>query len=168
MTLTLILTRHGKSSWDNPRLEDYDRPLADRGHRSATAIGDWLARIDFVPGEVIHSGARRTAKTWEDIRARLPAGPTVREERDLYHAGANTLLRVLRAAQDPVTMMIGHNPGFAEFANRILMAPADHPRFADYPTCATAIIGFDEASWDLVNWKRGRLIDFAIPRELMQ
>ncbi|MGR3409824.1 MAG: SixA phosphatase family protein, partial [Paracoccus sp. (in: a-proteobacteria)] len=31
----LILTRHAKSAWDDPTLDDHDRPLNDRGRRSA-------------------------------------------------------------------------------------------------------------------------------------
>ena len=38
----LILTRHAKSAWDDPTLDDHDRPLNDRGRRSARALGDWL------------------------------------------------------------------------------------------------------------------------------
>ncbi|HAU25129.1 MAG TPA: phosphohistidine phosphatase, partial [Gammaproteobacteria bacterium] len=30
---TLYLLRHAKSSWDDPELKDFERPLADRGRR---------------------------------------------------------------------------------------------------------------------------------------
>jgi phosphohistidine phosphatase len=43
VTLTLILTRHAKSDWGSPALPDYDRPLNDRGRRSAPVLGRWLA-----------------------------------------------------------------------------------------------------------------------------
>ncbi|MEY8838757.1 histidine phosphatase family protein, partial [Cribrihabitans sp. XS_ASV171] len=35
MSLTLILTRHAKSDWDDPGLPDFDRPLNKRGRKSA-------------------------------------------------------------------------------------------------------------------------------------
>ena len=49
MTLRLILTRHAKSGWDDPDLEDFDRPLTERGRRSAAAIGRWLGRRAIGP-----------------------------------------------------------------------------------------------------------------------
>ena len=52
-TLRLILTRHAKSSWDDPTLADHDRPLNARGIRAAGLIGGWLASRGDVPGEVL-------------------------------------------------------------------------------------------------------------------
>ena len=37
MTQRLILMRHAKSDWDDPLLDDRDRPLNGRGRRSAVA-----------------------------------------------------------------------------------------------------------------------------------
>lgn len=35
----LILTRHAKSSWDDPMTPDHDRPLNDRGKAAAADLG---------------------------------------------------------------------------------------------------------------------------------
>jgi phosphohistidine phosphatase len=167
MTLRLILTRHAKSSWDDPLLDDVDRTLNDRGEASADAIGAWLAGKGLVPGEALVSSARRTRETWARIAAALPTGIPARFEERLYHAGPDTILKVLRSATAPVAILIGHNPGMAEFAARIVAAPPRHPRFADYPTAATAVIDFDAARWADVGWHGGRVADFVVPRELI-
>ena len=39
MTRTLILIRHAKSDWDDPRLTDHQRALNPRGRRAAPRIG---------------------------------------------------------------------------------------------------------------------------------
>ena len=39
--------------------------------------------------------------------------------------------------------MIGHNPGIADFAARLVSAPPAHDRFDDYPTGATLVAEFD-------------------------
>ena len=36
----LILTRHAKSSWDDPTITDHDRPLNGRGRRAALELGE--------------------------------------------------------------------------------------------------------------------------------
>lgn len=167
MTLTLILTRHAKSSWSDPSLDDFDRPLNGRGRKSAVAIGQWLAEHDYVPDDVILSGARRTVDTWARVAKAFGREIPMRSDPALYHAGAESMLAVLRGARAPVTMMIGHNPGLAEFADRIVRGRVEHARFGDYPTCATAIIRFDAESWRDVDWETGQLDDFVLPRELL-
>ncbi len=167
MSLKLILTRHAKSSWSDPTLEDFDRPLNGRGRRSATAIGQWLTENDHVPGEIVHSGARRTVDTWSGISAELPDHAAMRSDPALYHSSAPSLLAVLRGLSAQTGMIIGHNPGIAEFADQIVADRVDHPRFGDFPTCATAIIAFDANKWSDVDWGQGELLDFILPRELL-
>lgn len=167
MSLTLILMRHAKSSWDDAGLDDFDRPLNGRGRTSAPAIGRWLAERGYLPGEVLVSGARRTVETWSRMAPTMPRGITMRSEPALYHASADTMLGVVKRATAPVTMLIGHNPGIADFAGRLARAPYPHERFGDYPTAATAVLRFDPDTWDAVAWGAAEVIDFAIPRELL-
>lgn len=167
MTRTLILTRHAKSDWGHSGLADYDRPLNRRGQRSATAIGRWLVMNGHRPDEVILSGAARTVQTWEGIATAFEPPPPVMAERSLYEASADTILDVLRAATASSVMMIGHNPGFSEFANRIVLAPPDHWRFHDYPTCATTVMRFHRDGWGEVGWGEAEVIDFTVPRDLL-
>ncbi len=167
MTLTLILTRHAKSSWSDPSLDDFDRPLNGRGKRSAKAIGQWLSANDYIPGETILSGARRTVDTWAGISAELSEHVPMRSDPALYHASAGSLLAVLRGASARSVMLIGHNPGMADFADRIVKGRVEHARFGDYPTCATAIIRFSAATWRDVDWEQGEIADFVVPRELI-
>ncbi|MEM0949816.1 MAG: histidine phosphatase family protein [Pseudomonadota bacterium] len=168
MTRTLILTRHAKSSWSDPLLDDFDRPLNRRGRHSAKAIGAWLQAGGHVPGEVILSGARRTLDTWAGVSRAMPRSMATRSESALYHASAGSVLAILRGASAGTVMLIGHNPGIAEFAYRIVRGRVEHPRFTDYPTCATAVIRFDTNTWQAADWNQGELIDFVLPRELLK
>ena len=49
MTLTLLIIRHAKSSWEDPFADDHARVLNGRGRRSADALGDWLNGSGHVP-----------------------------------------------------------------------------------------------------------------------
>ncbi|MXY32958.1 MAG: histidine phosphatase family protein [Boseongicola sp. SB0676_bin_33] len=167
MTLTLILTRHAKSSWDDPTLDDFDRSLNGRGRKSAPLIGRWLVERGHVPQVVVASGARRTVETWEGMAPAMPESTVLDRDRALFHAGASTILGVLRKQAAARIMLIGHNPGFADFASRVVVRPPGHDRFSDYPTAATAVIDFKVASWAHVRWGSGRVQDFVVPRDLM-
>ena len=166
-TLRLILTRHAKSSWDDPTMPDHDRPLNARGIRGAAVIGGWLASRGDVPGEVLCSDARRTRETWEGIAPHLGgAAPEVRMKPALYHAGPDVMLAVLRGAHAPVVMMLGHNPGIAEFAARLLAHPPVDPDFHRYPTGATLVATFEAPDWASVGFGSGAMLDFVAPRNL--
>jgi len=164
--IRLILTRHAKSAWDDPHMADHDRPLNDRGQLAAADLGQWLASRDYVPGEVLCSDALRTRKTWSGIAPALPGTPVLELKPALYHAGAEVMLAVLRHASAECVMMIGHNPGIAEFAAKLVKTPPINLEFHRYPTGATTVIDFPCANWGEVAFGTGVCIDFVIPREI--
>lgn len=164
MTLTLILTRHAKSSWSGPALGDHARPLNGRGRRSAEAIGRWLKQKGYVPDQLLCSSSARTRETWALM------GLHARDKQfldDLYHASAAQMCQVLNTATCPTVLMLGHNPGIAAFATDLVATPPPHPRFADYPTGATTVMTFKTPRWADVAPQSGQTLDFVVPRDLI-
>ncbi|MCC0080443.1 MAG: histidine phosphatase family protein [Rhodobacter sp.] len=166
MSKRLILTRHAKSSWDDPTMADHDRPLNDRGKAASADLGEWLASRGYVPEEVLCSDALRTRKTWSGIAPALPGSPILTLKPALYHAGPDVMLAVLKHATADTVMMIGHNPGIAEFAERIVAQPPMTAEFRRYPTGATLVASFEIDSWTDIAWGQGATRDFIVPREL--
>ncbi len=162
MTLRLILMRHAKSSWDDPLQEDHDRPLNGRGRTSAKLIGDWLRDKKYVPDQVLSSSSARTRETY----ARLQFICDAQFSEGLYHAEPGAMMQHLRRAKTNCVLMLSHNPGIAWFAQELLQVPPPHPRFFDYPTCATLVAEFPIAHWSELKPGIGRAVDFIIPREL--
>ncbi|EEE38986.1 phosphoglycerate mutase family protein [Rhodobacteraceae bacterium KLH11] len=165
MSLTLILTRHAKSGWDDPLLTDHDRPLNKRGRKSAPAIANWLRAHDWLPDEVLSSSSARTRETWD--RMGLQADK-IGFHRSLYLADPEDMLTILSSATEPTVLMLGHNPGIAEFASRIVRTPPHYQRFHDYPTCATTVIRFRITDWAEIDWHSGEVLGFTIPRALLE
>lgn len=157
----LILTRHAKSSWDDPAMRDHDRPLNQRGRRSARELGDWLASRGYEPEEVLCSTATRTRETW-DLAALAPleVRPPIRYEPQLYQAGPDQMLKILRSATAPVVMMLGHNPGIGEFAAMLPARPPLDPEFRRFPTAATLVVDFQVPDWSEVRPGEGGVLDF--------
>ena len=164
MTKTLILMRHAKSSWSHPGLDDHDRPLNKRGRKSAEAMGDWLREKGHLPDQVISSDAVRTKETYSGLKLTGKAEFTP----DLYRVTANQMLRVLSSASGDTVLVLGHNPAIGAFAEEIVEEAPDHARFFDFPTGATLVVQFDIDDWARVAWRRGEVIDFAVPRELVE
>lgn len=163
----LILTRHAKSSWDDPLTPDHDRPLNERGKAAAADLGQWLASRGHIPDEVLCSDALRTRKTFSGIAPALPGAPVLELKPALYHAGPDVMMAVLRHAKADTVMMIGHNPGIAEFAARLVAHAPVNPEFNRYPTGATLVAEFDVADWSEVTFGSGVTVDFVVPREIV-
>ena len=160
----LILTRHAKSSWDDPLMADIDRPLNARGRAAAHELGDFLASRGLEPEEVLCSTARRTRETWEGVAsAVIETRPEISFIEDLYLASPAMMLAALQTASAPSVMLIGHNPGIAEFAASLPAQPIYSPEFRKYPTCATLIVDFQIDDWSEVEPGRGSVLEFFTP-----
>src|SRR5215211_8209190 len=98
----LFLLRHAKSSWDEPKLDDHDRPLAPRGRRATKAIAAYLRDERIAPGLVLCSSARRAQETLERIAVAWDDDVAVEVEWDLYAGSAERLLDRVRAVDEGV------------------------------------------------------------------
>lgn len=159
----VLLLRHAKSSWKNPALDDRDRPLNKRGRRAAAEMGRWLADRGPTPDAILCSPARRTRETVE----RLGLGAEPRIVDAIYEATPSDLAAVLRAAEGGRILLVGHNPAIAVLAEALAAAPPDHPRFADYPTCALTVLRFDGPP-AAITAGAGEVLDFVTPHDLAE
>ena len=72
---SVLMLRHGKSSWKDPELTDHDRPLNKRGKRDAPRIGALLKNEHRAPEVIISSTAIRARATVEtNINSDFKAG----------------------------------------------------------------------------------------------
>jgi phosphohistidine phosphatase len=167
---TLVLLRHLKSAWDDPGLDDHDRPLAPRGHRAGERIRLHLKEARFAPELVLCSSAVRAVETWECVRDGLPGGARLEIEDGLYLAGSESLLARVNDVRDSVAsvLLIAHNPGIGNLALG-LAGSGDGDGIermtAKYPTGGLATLTFG-GSWADLAWGDAELTEFVVPREL--
>lgn len=162
--MKLILMRHGKSDWSGPTEPDHARPLNPRGRRSAEAMGAWLTSLNMHPDTVLCSDARRTQETW----AGLGMTGSLVLDAQLYHATAAQLWDVVTGLDaQPCVLLIGHNPSLAVMAREAVSQMPAHPRYRDYPTCATAVLDFDIPTWSDARPGLASVQHFAIPSEVL-
>lgn len=156
--------RHAKSSWNDHSLSDHARPLNGRGQRSAQALGDWLRTQGYVPDKALVSDAARTVETFERLQIDCP----VTVSPALYHAGPAAILSELANCSENTVLVLGHNPGIGDFAQRLVHPAPQHPRFADYPTGATLVADLESETWAEVPTQKAIARDFVIPRDLIE
>ncbi len=169
---TLHLLRHAKSSWDDPGLADFDRPLAPRGRRAGATIAGHLRERAIRPELVLCSPAVRARQTLELVAAGFGPGPevVVEFEPSLYGASAEELLAALREVGGDVgsVMLVAHQPGIGDLA-LLLAAPgagAELERLrAKFPTAALATFAVPGA-WSRLAAGSARLEGFVKPKEI--
>ncbi|WP_439105018.1 SixA phosphatase family protein [Celeribacter marinus] len=166
MTLRLIAMRHAKSSWGDPLLTDFERPLNERGQTDALAMGKWLSQKGYIPDTVILSSSVRTTQTCACVLNAFDAAPDQSSTKALYHAPDFQILRALAQAKGDTVLLISHNPGIGDFVSHFASHPVAHPDFVRYPTCATAVFDVDVATWAQAKFGENRVIDFITPRAL--
>ncbi|MGH7500793.1 MAG: SixA phosphatase family protein [Longimicrobiales bacterium] len=167
---TLLLIRHAKSSWDEPSLPDFQRPLSDRGRSAAPRMGRFMKNEGLIPDAVLCSGARRAVETWQSI-APLFDSARVQIDDTLYMAAPDAMLSWVKRLPDDVqsVLMIGHNPGFEELALRLAGDGRKEPMKRlrkKYPTGALAVLRFDAGSWTGVDDGTGFLDHFVRPKDV--
>jgi len=59
----IILIRHAKSAWDHPWLDDFERPLAERGLRDAPQMAASLKNRGITVDLICSSTAKRAKQT---------------------------------------------------------------------------------------------------------
>lgn len=153
----LLLARHAEAA----SLEggsDHDRPLTPDGERTAAAMGRWLRDHTDRLDSVWCSSALRARQTWELAARALHGAPVASYQRDLYLAGADDLLDLVRDAPDDIQslLVVGHNPTLQHALEEL----TDEPH--GFPAGAVAVVGLT-GEWAAL--ASGRLIDFADPAE---
>lgn len=167
----LILLRHAKSSWDDPLLEDFDRPLAKRGRSAARRIADWLTQNKIQPSLVLCSPAVRTRQTLDLITDAIGPGAKVIQDKALYLAEGDALLARIRAVDNHVgsLLLVGHNPGLQELAVTLAASAAkrERARLAEkFPTASVAWFEVNGSGWADIDPATTELIEFLRPAEL--
>ena len=160
---TITIFRHAKSSWDQPNLNDHDRPLNKRGKRDAPIMGERMKNAGIRPSLILSSTAVRAWKTAKIIADQI-AYPRefLQREPGLYHAGLNKLYDVI-AAQDEgfnSITIVGHNPGLTDLANDLIPNVTDN-----LPTAGFIAVLVDSDDWDLRVQNSARLIEYDYPKK---
>jgi phosphohistidine phosphatase len=158
----LLLMRHAKSSWSDPRQLDHDRPLNDRGLKTAPRMGRWLMEQGLQPELVVCSTACRAATTAALVAQTLDTPPSIEHYPALYHAMPDDMIEVLATETDgaDLVMLVAHNPGIEEFIHHTTGA------MEFCPTAVIALIEFQGEWSDLLVEPRGELKALWRPKSL--
>src|SRR5688500_10264007 len=159
---TLFLVRHAKSSRDDTKLPDKDRPLNDRGKRDASKMGKRLAKHDVKPELILSSPAMRALATAEIMARELDyKRKKIVVDNRLYPGDVDKMLTIIQKLDDALqrVMLFGHNPALTELAHRL------SSDIVHMPTCAVAKFKFRSKSWSSVGKSKLARVALDYPRK---
>jgi len=161
---TLYVVRHAKSSWEDPLLDDFSRPLNERGKKDAPLMGKRLKDKKILPDLIFASSARRTLATAKRIAEVLGyAEDKIKIDPALYHASPRTILSAIKNVKDKIDilMIVGHNPGLTEFVNELM-----NQHFDNIPTCGIVACTIEIDAWKKIKMGMGKIIFYDYPKRI--
>ena len=167
----LYLMRHAKSSWDNPKMSDFERPLNPRGKRASKFMGTFMFENNMSPDLVLCSAAQRTKETFERLMPQLDKKPEVKFLKILYEGAVSDYLNEItsKGTKHQSMLVIGHSPIIQLLAINLIKNTEckDYSRVAHhFPTAALANIKLNIKSWSELELRSGTLLGYYLPREL--
>ena len=141
----LLLVRHAKSSWDDLGMNDFDRPLNDRGKRDAPVMAERLSNKKIKVDAFISSPAKRAARTAKIFAKEFKTKKDdIIYKTELYLASENIFYDVIAKTDDEFESIavFSHNPGLTDFANDLTEIKIDN-----VPTCGVFAVKIDAKHW---------------------
>jgi len=84
--------RHAKSSWEDPNLSDFERPLNKRGIKSAKTISEFFVKKKYSFDYVLLSSSKRTKKTLNLILNKINKPKKIKSSSKLYLVNENEII----------------------------------------------------------------------------
>ena len=142
---SLLLVRHAKSSWPLPSINDFDRPLNERGKANAAMMADRILQKKIRVEAFVSSPAVRALST-----CRYFAHAYHKKEKDiilvpeLYHAAPEDFYTVIEELPELYSCiaLFSHNPGITAFINALTSYKIDQ-----MPTCGIFGVQMAISKW---------------------
>jgi len=162
MNKQLLIVRHAKSDWGNIDLRDFDRPLNERGFKSANNMGERLLAKAIKPDFIISSPALRAITTCEIITNKLGLDEkTIITNKNIYEARTEQLLNIVNELDNDnnLVVLFGHNNGVTDLT--VYLTDAD---IFNIPTCGMVLIDFPFNDWKMVSKNTGTVNFYDYPK----
>lgn len=162
-TKTLLIIRHAKSSWDIGTLNDFERPLNERGKKDAPMMAKRLLDKNVAIDAFVASPAKRAKKTAELFcDAYSKTNEDIIYMSMLYHAEVEVFYEVVGSLEDNLSKVaiFSHNPGITAFVNTLL----DGVNIDNIPTCGVFAIRVETSKWKEFKKSKKEFLFFDYPK----
>jgi phosphohistidine phosphatase len=144
---TLYILRHAKSSWNYANLSDFERPLNERGIKTAPFMGELMAKKNFQPDLILSSPAARAKQTALLVRKAGRMKAEIKYDERIYEASPLRLMEIVSEIENETesVLLVGHNPGLEGLVKFLT------GEFQSMPTAALAVVDLKTEDWKSVH-----------------
>jgi len=161
---TVILMRHGKSSWARINVGDHERQLLVVGIKKTNKVALYLKDKNILPDMILSSTATRAFETAKIVASQIGYPiEKIKTSKNIYHAGVDEIFDEIFQLDNSVesVMIFGHNPTFTDFVNIY-----QRPQIDNLPTSSVASISFKTAKWESVPMAKAK-VEFLISPKML-
>lgn len=158
----VILVRHAKSDWDSSIANDIDRPINEQGRQQAQVMAKKLLKKHIKVDAFISSPAVRAFTTASYFaEAYKTTATAIIKMPELYHAYSFDFFDVINNLDNSINnvVLISHNPGITDFANRLTETRIDH-----MPTCSVFAVQALTDDWKDFQKQKKKFLFFDYPK----
>ena len=159
----LYLIRHAKSSWADPGLDDFHRPLNKRGKKDGPKMAERIAVKEIRPDLIVSSPARRAKKT----AAYMARGVGYRKSEicyydELYLGSLSYHVQLIDSLFERVDVLflVGHNHTITELGEYLT-----GNYLGNVPTCGIVAVEYSRKKGFATEPGAGRLVFFDFPKK---
>ena len=165
MSKKIFIYRHAKSDWGAKYGNDHERPLSDRGMKSAKLMGKLLVESKQLPELVISSSALRARQTVEISIKEGNWDCEVRIDEGLYYNGFREIFESLKLISSNYTsvMLVSHEPKCSSLCSYMIGGGE-----IVFSTAAMARIDYNFYKWNEIKPGLGQLKWFQRPSFLLK
>jgi phosphohistidine phosphatase len=159
----LLVIRHAKSSWDIGILNDFERPLNERGKKDAPEMAARLISRNIKIDLFVSSPAKRAKKTAELFCETFGRKTdSIEFISSLYHAATNDFYQAIDQLDNTkkAVAVFSHNPGITEFVNTL----TDFVKIDNIPTCGVYGIKLYINKWSEFKGAKKEFLFFDYPK----
>ncbi len=159
----IYLIRHAKSSWSNPDLDDFSRPLNKRGKEDCPKMAARLVAAGIRPDLIVASPAKRARKTAICMaKGTGYAQEAIRFDDELYLGALSYHLQLLEELLHKVNVLflVGHNPAITELGEHLTGSS-----LGNVPTCGIVGVEYPAQQGFSSEEGAGRLLFFDFPKK---
>lgn len=141
---TIYILRHAEAP-SHPDLDDFDRPLSEKGIRDAAHLGHVMGKERYIPEYVLCSPAKRTQMTLEALDLKTV---NIDTPDNLYTGTAGDYFAAIQNIGEAheKALLVGHNPSVHELV-RLLAQYRDDVRLMSYSPCTFTVLNINIQKW---------------------
>lgn len=158
----LFIIRHAKSDWGDENLDDFDRPLNEKGIKDCALVGKYLKQKNKKIDIILSSPALRAHTTAKLLAKELDFNKNIMQNQYIYEPFVAAIQELISYIHDDndTAILVGHNPGVSTLAYMLCDSREE------LKTASIVEISFSCDSWMDVNKNNATFISYTKPKDL--